>query len=60
MKRFVVYFEQVNQTRFEVTAKSKIDAVAKAVEQWKQSNASPMLKEVTELRGLSMQLKEKE
>lgn len=41
MKTFNVYFDQVNQTRYEIQAKNEDEAISKAVRQWIAENGKP-------------------
>lgn len=39
--KFRVYFDQVNQTRFDIEAKTEEEAINCARKLWKQSNGEP-------------------
>ena len=42
VRKFAVYFDQVNQARYEVRAASERAAVEKAARLWKQDHGSPV------------------
>ena len=41
MKTFYVYFDQINQTKYEVKAKDSESAIAKAKTLWRAENSAP-------------------
>lgn len=50
MRKFLVYFQQVNQTRWDVEAESPEKAVEKAEKLWRQQYGRPSLPHVVEVR----------
>ena len=48
MKKYRVYFEQVNQTYYDVEANNKGDAIGEAVSKWMKDNR-PMVSHVDNL-----------
>jgi hypothetical protein len=40
-RKFRIYFEQVNQTRYDVVATTRENAVKTAAKLWREENATP-------------------
>jgi len=52
LRNYRVWFDQVNQTMFDVKAVSEEDAIKKARREWKNENGEPYGAEVEEM-GIS-------
>jgi hypothetical protein len=52
MKKFKVYFEQVNWTVYEVEARTRESAIRKATREWEQNEGkNPTVASVEEAKG---------
>ena len=48
MKQFSIWFDQVNQTRYEIEANTRKQAISKAMRTWNAENKNPYPSEVLE------------
>ena len=51
MKKYTVYLEQVNQSKYEVEARTIGSALLKAKREWNKENNSPLCLSITDETG---------
>ena len=52
MKKYTVYFSQINQTMYEIEADSRSEALGKAREEWQEDWGFPYCNSILEEQGI--------